>query len=55
MEKNWINIIQPFLRDASENDVPFFLFVEEMDDTVEFMMNIRNGDLFRAKKEDVNL
>lgn len=54
MDKNWLNSINPFTYVISGNAFPFFLLVEEVDDKVEFIINTRNGDVFRAKNTEVN-
>lgn len=53
-DKNWLNTLTPFISSNVEQEFPFFLLVEEVGDTVEFMINVRDGDVFRAKKEALN-
>lgn len=52
--KSWLNSITSFVYASTAEDFPFFLLVEEVGDTVEFIINVRNADLFRAKKEQLN-
>lgn len=54
MDKNWLNGITPFVNSIPDKNFPFFLLVEEVGDTVEFIINTRTADLFRAESEDLN-
>ncbi len=54
MDNNWLNSITPFVDAIPDNGFPFFLLLEEVDDTVEFIINVRKGDLFRAKKDEIS-
>lgn len=53
MDNNWLNSIKPFVDAIPDKDFPFFLLVEEVEDTVEFIINVRKGDLFRAKIDEI--
>lgn len=51
--ENWQNTLTKFVDAIENNGFPFFLFVEEVDDSIEFCINIRQGDLFRVKKDEI--
>ena len=52
--KNWLNCFKPFTGAIPGKVFPFFLLVEEVDDSVEFIINTRSADLFRAKRDELN-
>lgn len=54
IDKNWLNCIKPFTSAIPGKVFPFFLLVEEVDDSVEFIINTRSGNLFRAKRDEVD-
>ncbi|OJV50990.1 MAG: hypothetical protein BGO31_11015 [Bacteroidetes bacterium 43-16] len=53
-DKYWLNSFTPFVAAIEDKDFPFFLFVEEVGDTIEFCINIRQRDLFQVKKDEIN-
>ncbi len=53
-DNNWLDAITPFVSSIPDKNFPFFLLLEEIGDTIEFMINTRSGDLFRAKCEELN-
>lgn len=53
-DKNWLNVITAFVCTSPEPRFPFFLLLQEVGDMVEFIINVRDGDVFRANKEELN-
>lgn len=54
VDKNWLNAIISHVSSNLNGEFPFFLLVEDDGEIVEFMINVRDNDLFRAKKEEIN-